>query len=118
VETDLYRDFALDEAYTSEQARLQSPGQFWCCADSPDGSLRVMHADPVVWVSGQLLSILHRGGGHPGVSLECWILHPGRQGSRYTGDILRIEASGQRYVYVIGPCVDEQNEVWEARWPD
>jgi hypothetical protein len=117
VKTGLFRDFALDEAYTSEQARLQSPGQFWCAAEA-DGSLRVMHADPVVWVTGQLLAILHEGGGHPDVSLDCWITSPGRSGSRCTGDVIRIEASGQHYVYVIGPCVDKENQVWEARWPD
>jgi hypothetical protein len=117
VKTGLLRDFALDEAYTAEQARLKSPGRFWC-ARGADGGLRVIEADPVVWVSGQLLHLLHAGASHPDVTLDCWIEHPGRHGHGYTGDVIRINADGQRYVYVVGPCADEENLVWEARWPD
>jgi hypothetical protein len=117
VKTNLYRDFALDEAYTSGQARLQSPGQFWCTTQ-PDGSLKVERADLVVWVTGQLLSIIHQGGGHPDVSLECHGDYWRDSSDLWPDHVLRIKTSGQRYVYVIGPCVDEQNEVWEARWPD
>jgi hypothetical protein len=120
METDLgARDFMLDEAFSAEQARLQSPGQFWCQSLGNE-IVSVTRADPVVWVSGQLLILLHQNAMHPAVSLECsGNCHPNNAcGKCFTGDIIRIKASGQRYVYVTGQCVDEPNLVWEARWPD
>ena len=112
----------LDEAFTPEQRRLRSPGQFRAFAGL-EGTLHVMAADPVVWFTGSLLVKLHDRDHHPDVSLEC-----GCDWSRcrdladvkttFTGDIIRVRAPEGLYIYVVGSIVTGHPDVWELRWPD
>ena len=75
------------------------------------GALAIVRADPVIAVSGVLLTDWHDAV-PPGVILEC-------QGNRSpAGDVIRIEAGTARAVYVVTRALNDKPPVWEARWPD
>lgn len=108
-------------AWTGHQLYKQSPGRLELCYDSIDG-IFITRADPVVWMSGQLLLELHNG--TPDfVELEChckgWILDADKLGATAIGDILRItDAAERRHVYVVRSLVQTDPEVWEVAWPE
>jgi hypothetical protein len=106
------RPFALDEAFTPAHRQITSPGHFWAYAGG-DGTLRVTRADPVVWCTAELLEMLHAGECHPGVTLAC---PPGSH--KGTGDVIRVGAAGETFIYQITGPVPGQPGIFEARWPD
>ena len=80
------------------------------------GGVLIVRADPRIAVAGMLLLGWHDAV-PPGFSLEC-------QGDAdYIGDVIRVEAEGERAVYVVTRLVNPGESswgklVWEARWPD
>ncbi len=114
----------LDEAFTAQQSLCYtSPGHFWCWV-LPDGRVSVRKADPVVWISGELLIYFHAGWQHPLVSLRCKSVDDAAPGAIVPlghapiGDVIRIDTAERPYVYVVTKCISEADHVWEARWPD
>lgn len=123
----------LDEAFTAQQSRYyNSPGHFWCWVLG-DGTPSVGQADPVVWITGELLAYIHWGFSHAAVSLRCtekrldtgqpdWYVAAGVAGATlpcgFLGDSIRIETAERPCIYVVTQCISEADHVWEARWPD
>ena len=110
MQGDRTRYLLLAEAFTPAQALLCSPGHF-CAHSRSDGALHVITADPVVWITEELLHLLHDGVHHPDVTFRC-----GAQDG--ASDVIRIEAAEGAFVYEIACQVPGHPGIWEARWPD
>jgi hypothetical protein len=72
----------------------------------------------VIWVTGELLALLHAGSSHPDVAFRCALGSDPRPAGGYIGDTIRITADNGTYVYVITRKVPEHVQIWEAAWPD
>lgn len=100
----------LTVAYTRQQAHARSPGRF-----QVSGCL-IRHADPVVWITPELIRILH----DPGPPVPVAVYSCAGTASCPAGDLIRIrDLTGRQVVYLItGPAGHGQDLLYEARWPD
>lgn len=85
-------------------------GKFVVAGDG-DGGVVIVRADPRIAVSGRLLLDWHDEAPRF-MTLEC------HGKPDHAGDVIRVDAAGERAVYVVTHVADRVNEVWEARWPD
>lgn len=81
---------------------MTEPGTLCCQQLSEEGRLLVLHADPRIWISAELLAELRREA-HPDVTL--------------IGDVLTVNAVNRRVVYRLGEYMREA-DCWLAEWPD
>mgnify|MGYP001591225700 FL=1 len=93
---------------------IKAPGQLTAAANAA-GRLEIVHADPQVWLSGELIVELIEGPRHPDVQFDApldWA-----NGRGLAGSVLTIDALDRRVVYVVRAYLPGPG-CWLAEWPD
>jgi hypothetical protein len=95
-----------------QDGRLAGTGLGQCIVAGREGDvITVVQADPAIAVGGELLRDWHLATPDY-ISLEC------RGTPDHIGDLIRVEATERRVIYVVTRVKDRENDIWEARWPD